>query len=78
MERLADMYGEQLREICPELLNALQEFQATLDFSSLLRVVSLCDRLQQAMLNRTVMRTHSESFAARHPNNTSEVALDLP
>lgn len=78
MERLADMYSEQMREVIPDLQTAVQEFQETLNFSALLRVASLVERLQQAMSNRTVMRTHSESFIQRHPKNTSEAALDLP
>lgn len=76
LERLSLMYGKELGVQIGRLRDALAEFDAKRSFGDWLTARNIADRINELMIMRNAVRTHSDSFREKFPDSAD--VLDQP
>ena len=77
LERLAEMYGNNLRKLIDEALpQAVADITDCRSFRNMLRLVSLARQIEQATCTRISFRVHSQSWREKHPEDGAAHDVD--
>jgi hypothetical protein len=77
LERLAEMYGNNIKKLIDEKLpDAVADIANCRSFRNMLRLVSIARQIEQAVCTRISFRVHSASWREKHPEDGAAHDVD--